>query len=218
MQCPIAIGHWVLTAGLAGLRLGELFGLRRGDVDLLNGIVHVRGKRLRLASGEVVEGEPKSAAGRRRVALPPPVIVELERHVACYCDREQDAFVFTSPEGTPLERSNFRFRVWVPAASAVGLEGLRFHDLRHSAGTLAAQTGATEKELMARLGHASHQAAMVYQHAGEQRDRLIAKRLGEMAVAGGWAPAPEPITENQRGNRGTAFHGRARVGHEGDHS
>ena len=76
----------------------------------------------------------------------------------------------------------------------MGLDGLRFHDLRHAAGTLAARTGATTKEIMARLGHASPRAAMVYQHATEDRDRLIAERLTEMAAQAGVNPVV-PITE-----------------------
>src|SRR5439155_8508196 len=125
---------------------------------------------------EVVEDEPKSAAGRRKVALPRPLVDELSAHFATYGASGPDSHVFTTPEGTPLERSNFRGRVWAPATRSVGLEGVRFHDLRHAAGTLAARTGATTKEIMARLGHSSPRAAMVYQHATEDRDRLIAER------------------------------------------
>lgn len=62
----------VLTAGLAGLRQGELLALRRRDVDVLRSSIAVRRKRLRLATGLVIEDDPKSAAGRRRVALPAP--------------------------------------------------------------------------------------------------------------------------------------------------
>jgi integrase len=63
----------ILTAGFTGLREGELFGLRRRDVDLLHGTITVRRKRLRLASGQIIEDGPKSDAGRRTVALPRPV-------------------------------------------------------------------------------------------------------------------------------------------------
>lgn len=177
----------ILTAGLAGLRQGELFALRRVDVDLLHATVSVRRKRLRLASGEVIEDDPKSEAGRRKVALPRPLAEELEHHLARYTDPSPEAYVFTSSEGVPLERSNFRSRVWQPAARRVGLAGLRFHDLRHAAGTLAARTGATTKEIMSRLGHSSPRAAMVYQHATEDRDQLIADRLTEMAAEAGLA-------------------------------
>ncbi|HEX2064306.1 MAG TPA: hypothetical protein VHE80_07780, partial [Acidimicrobiales bacterium] len=76
----------VLTAGLAGLRQGELFALRRGDVDLARGTVTVRRKRLRLASGEVIEDDPKSDAGRRTVALPAPLLAELELHLRAFAE------------------------------------------------------------------------------------------------------------------------------------
>jgi integrase len=178
----------VLTAGYAGLRQGELFALRRSDIDLLHGTVTIRRKRLRLASGEVIEDDPKSEAGRRKVALPQPLIEELHRHLSTYGSPIPGSYVFTSRDGEPIERSNFRRRVWLPATARAGLAGLRFHDLRHAAGTLAAQTGATTKELMARLGHASARAAMIYQHATEERDRLIADRLGQMAAEAGVAP------------------------------
>jgi len=175
----------ILTAGLAGLRQGELFALRRHDLALDAGIIHVRRKRLRLASGQVIEDAPKSAAGRRTVALPEPLTGELRRHLDNYVDAPDSSFVFTTADGCSMERSNFRHRIWLPACETVGLQGLRFHDLRHTAGTLAARTGATTKELMARLGHASSQAAMIYQHAAEDRDRRIAEGLAEMAREAG---------------------------------
>ena len=145
----------VLTAGLAGLRQGELFALRRADVDLLHATITVRRKRVRLACGDVIEDDPKSAAGRRTVAIPRPLVDELNRHLSTYSSPGPDAYVFASPNGTPFDRHNFRMCVWLPAVRRVGYDDLRFHDLRHVAGTLAARTGATTKEIMSRLGHAS---------------------------------------------------------------
>ena len=194
----------VLTAGLGGLRQGELFALRRADVDLPGSRVVVRRKRLRLASGEVIEGTPKSEAGKRTVALPAPLVVELGEHLRRFGRAGADAYVFTSAAGEPIERSNFRMRVWLPATQAVGLDGLRFHDLRHTAGTLTARTGATTKEIMARLGHASARAAMVYQHATEDRDRLIAERL-DGDDAGGRPCSRDPA--HAAGRAGTHWHG-----------
>lgn len=187
----------VLCAGLGGLRQGELFALRWGDVDLAAATIAVRRKRLRLASGEVIEDDPKSRAGRRAVALPAVLVAEMERHrLRNACGAGSDDYVFLSEEGTPLERSNFRQRVWLPAASAAGLAGMRFHDLRHTAGTLAARTGATTKELMARLGHASPRAAMIYQHAADDRDRRIAEGLDAMAAEAGLRP-PETGSDDR---------------------
>ena len=62
----------------------------------------------------------------------------------------------------------------------LGLEGLKLHELRHTAGTLTAKTGATTRELMAHLGHSSPCAAMTDQHATSERDRRIAERPVEM--------------------------------------
>lgn len=64
------------------------------------------------------------------------------------------------------------------ACAKAGIPDLHFHDLRHVGGTLAAATGASLKELMARLGHSSTRAALIYQHATRDRDQTIAKALG----------------------------------------
>jgi len=62
----------------------------------------------------------------------------------------------------------------------LGLMGFRFHDLRHTGNTLAASTGASTKELMSRMGHASPRAALIYQHATRQRDRALVDGLGRL--------------------------------------
>lgn len=68
-------------------------------------------------------------------------------------------------------------KVWYPARAAAGRPDLRFHDLRHTGAVLAAATGATLAELMARLGHSTPGAAMRYQHAAKGRDAEIAALL-----------------------------------------
>jgi integrase len=203
----------VLTAGLAGLRLGELCALRRHDVDLLHATITVRRQRIRLRLGEVVEYAPKTEAGRRVVALPAPLVAELERHLSTYGEPQADDYVFTSSSGEPIDANNFRHRDWIPTAKAVGLAGLRLHDLRHTAGTLAARTGATTKELMARLGHASPRASMIYQHATDERDRVIAERLADMATAAGLADVV-PITAAGGRSRRSSARDLAREWHE----
>ena len=74
-------------------------------------------------------------------------------------------------------------RVWQSIVHEAGLEHLHFHDLRHTGNTLAAMTGASTKELMTRMGHSSTRAALGYQHATEERERLIASKLSEMIEA-----------------------------------
>jgi hypothetical protein len=67
--------------------------------------------------------------------------------------------------------------VWRPAVQQLGLDGLRFHDLRHTAATLAAAVGATTKELMERMGHTSAAVALRYQHVMADRQGAIAAAL-----------------------------------------
>ena len=71
--------------------------------------------------------------------------------------------------------------------------GLHFHDLWHTASTLVARTGATMKELVARLGHARPGASLIYQHAAEDRER-IADGLADMGGRG-WSFASGALHE-----------------------
>ena len=95
-----------------------------------------------------------------------------------------------------MRRSNFR-PYWHKARESVGLPDLHFHDLRHTGGTLSAATGATLKELMARLGHSSVRAAMIYQHATRDRDQAIAKALGNLLREAGGEAHDQPEREER---------------------
>ncbi len=72
------------------------------------------------------------------------------------------------------------YKPYYKARAAAGREDLRFHDLRHTGAVLAASTGASLAELMARLGHSTHGAALRYQHAAADRDRVIAAALSDL--------------------------------------
>jgi integrase len=172
----------VLLAGTGGLRLGELLGLRRSNVDTATAIVRIEEQATHLMSGERIVGPPKSAAGKRTVVLPAITVEALNAHLDQYTSADDDALVFTDPSGQPLHK-DVLYKAWRPARAAVGLEHATIHDLRHAGATLAAWTGASTKELMARLGHASPRAALRYQHAAESRDREIAARLDDVFAA-----------------------------------
>lgn len=88
----------ILVAGYAGLRVGELAGLKRSRVDLLHRTIDVVEVCVE-ASGRLNVGPPKTRAGRRIVPIPPQVASELEQHLARWSG---DELVFTAPEGGPL--------------------------------------------------------------------------------------------------------------------
>jgi integrase len=169
----------VLFAAFTGLRWGELAALRIRDVDLGVGVVHVVRKFAEMNSGQRVVGRPKSDAGFRTVALPSVLAAAVAEHVAAFGGDDVDALLFRGPQGAPLRRNNFHRSVrWADCVAAAGpSEGFRFHDLRHTGNTLAAASGASTRELMHRMGHASMRAALIYQHATNDRDREIAAAL-----------------------------------------
>jgi integrase len=171
----------ILLAAWCGLRYGELAGLTRADVDTAAGSVRVRHQLQELRNGSLDFGLPKTQAGLRTVAMPPHIIEAVAAHLAAHVSPEPDALVFTSATGTPLRKSNFNRRVWQPALTAIELSRFHFHDLRHTGNTLAASTGASTKELMSRMGHASPRAALIYQHASPERDRRLAQALSELS-------------------------------------
>jgi len=115
------------------------------------------------------------------VAITAELVPELRWHLERFAESGARGLVFIGPKGAPLRRSNFR-PIWYSARLQAGAPDLHFHDLRHVGGTLAAATGASLKELMARLGHSSTRAALIYQHATRDRDQAIAKALGELAL------------------------------------
>lgn len=170
----------ILVATFCGLRLGELRALRRRHLDLAHRKVSVVEQYQQLSDGTLVLGPPKTDAGRRTVAIPDAVVSDVEAHLAAWCEAGPDALVFPGATGQPF-RSATVHAVWRRALKAASIDmPLRFHDLRHTGNTLAASTGASTKELMARMGHASPRAALIYQHATANRDAEIAARISSM--------------------------------------
>lgn len=170
----------VLLSSWCGLRFGEVTELRRRDVDVKAGTVRVDRAVTRAGGGYMV-GPPKSDAGRRTVAIPPHLLPLVRDHLARHTGRGRDALLFGAPTGGHLAPSTV-YGWYYPAREAAGRPDLRWHDLRHTGATLAAATGATLAELMARLGHSTPQAAMIYQHAAADRDAAIAAALSDLAA------------------------------------
>ncbi|MFI0225084.1 tyrosine-type recombinase/integrase [Streptomyces lydicus] len=169
----------VLMAGFLGLRWGELIGLHRRDVDLEAGAVRVRRAVAELNSGARQIKAPKSAAGKRTVSIPSAIVADIRDHLERYAEPGADGRVFIGAKGATPRRNHFN-RLWHRACDGAGIKGLHFHDLRHTGNTLAASTGASTRELMSRMGHSTARAALIYQHASADRDRLIADALSDL--------------------------------------
>lgn len=125
-----------------------------------------------MRTGKLVTGRPKSDAGARVVTLPEVIVGDLAWHLQRFSEPEHDGLVFVGEKGAQLRCSNFT-KVWAKALKDAGLPQIHVHDLRHTGNTRAAMTGASLKELMARMGHSSTKAAMIYLHTAKDRDRAL---------------------------------------------
>ncbi len=178
-EMPAQWSLMVLLAAWLAMRFGELTELRRKDIDLSAEVVRVRRAVVRTDDGFKVT-TPKSDAGIRDIAIPPHLIPAIEAHLSKHVGAKPDALLFPAVGGGHLAPATLYRRFYTARAEA-NRGDLRWHDLRHSGAVLAAATGATLAELMARLGHSTPQAAMRYQHAAQGRDREIAALLSKMA-------------------------------------
>jgi integrase len=178
-RLPARYHALVLLATFAQMRFGELAGLTRDRLDLDHCEVRITEALVQPDRGGLLIEPPKSRAGNRGLTFPAEIIPDLRDHLARYAEPGRRGLVFVGPKGGRLRRSNFKL-IWSKACERAGVPGAHFHDLRHTGGTLTATTGATTKELMARLGHSSTRAAMIYQHATRDRDQSIADGLGRL--------------------------------------
>jgi integrase len=172
---PERLQLMVVMAAWCQLRPGELIELRRSDIDLLRGKVTIAWGATR-TKGEWHVGGPKTNAGNRELAIPPHLLPVVAVHLDAHVGPGPEARLFCGAKSGYLSPSSL-YDHWYPARATAGRPDLRFYDLRHTGATLSAATGATMAELMHRLGHATSHAAMMYQHATEDRDAALAQAL-----------------------------------------
>jgi integrase len=172
----------ILLAAWRSFRFSELTELRRGDIDLSNGKIKIS-RAVTWVKGKPIIGSPKSDAGIRDAAIPPHLILAVRQHLQDHVLWGKDALLFTTVSGGQIARGGAFQKHWERARKAARRPDLRFHDLRHTAGTMAAQAGATLAELMGLLGDSTPAMAIRYQHIVEGRDAELARRMSVLAEA-----------------------------------
>jgi len=195
LRLAVQLGAW------CALRYGEVFELRRKDIDTVHGVVHVR-RAVVWTKGQVTNDRPKTSAGVRDVTIPPHLMPMVTDHLVNHVKGGQESLLFHDRSGRNLRPSEFQ-PAWHAARAMAGRDDLKFHHLRHTGAVLAAQSGATLADLMGRLGHTTPAMAMIYQHTAADRDRLIADRLSQVAMAavGASARASSPRVRGSGGTR-----------------
>lgn len=168
----------LMLAALCGLRSGEVRGLRLRDVDLASGRITVAQAVSRI-DGQYLIGKPKSRAALRTVYAPELLRQALAEYVSHRRANSRETLLFTARDGVSPLHSTVLREAHLKGREAINRPSLTVHDLRKTSATLAAQQGATVKEIMAMLGHTTPTVAMIYQSAAERRMQEIATRLGD---------------------------------------
>lgn len=194
------------VAATCALRSGELRGLRRRDVDLRNGVLHIRQQVIKPTRDRhlVYEFAPvKTDAGRRDIAMPDVVAEAMRQWIGAHPVTGPDALVFPARDGHSPMNDSMLNKAHKKAAAAVGRPNLTIHDMRRTAATLAAQGGATTYEVMRLLGHTRPDVAMLYQRTDAERDRQRAGRLdAELRAAREASPMmTEPVPLSRASSR-----------------
>ena len=172
-----------------GMRQGELLGLCWDCVDFKAGTITIKRQlqRERKADGEYRLVSLKNDDKSRRTFPPAPVVMEILRHVKASQAEWRlalgDAYsnpmnlVFTHEDGRHLT-ANTIFVPFKKIVRSLGLDAVRFHDLRHSCGLYARECGASMKEIQLMLGHSQISTTMdTYGHKSEQLERESAERM-----------------------------------------
>jgi len=176
MPESIRVAVWI--GAVMGLRLGEVLGLQRRDLDLdaADGpVLHVRRQWQSKASPPAYA--PPKAGSARVLAIPDSLVPVLRDHLKRFTAEAPEAPLLPSPldKKVPVSQTGFD-RFWRAAREPVR-SGYRFHDLRHVALTEYRRQGATDEELLRRGGHSDMDTARIYQGVTLARDRSLTEKL-----------------------------------------
>jgi integrase len=177
---PGYLQAFVPLLATTGLRKGEMRALMRRHLvldDPERAVVQVRGTVVKPGRNYKI-GDPKTKRSTRDIAIPSFVVPILLEHIDQYSEPGPDGIVFCAKQGGVLSVTVIE-SWWLAAREKIGLADLHVQDLRHTALTWAARSGATLKELMAIAGHSTPEVALRYQHIGDEKRRHeIAEKVG----------------------------------------
>jgi integrase len=179
---------WIGAA--TGMREGEIFGLRWGDVDLEGRVIHVCRQ---YTHGEFVEF-PKTDAGARDIGMDSKLAAELSAWKAAQKPEHRNAasLVVATSAGGPISASNFLRREFYPALEAAQLPRVVFHSLRHTASTILASSSIPPGAVHRILGHASFGTTMKLY--GGLTSQALESAAGTLAEA--FAPIKDKLSTN----------------------
>jgi integrase len=192
---------WLLVA-TTGMRRGELAGLRWVDIDFANARVSPQRPRV-VVDYAVQVSEPKTAKGRRALALDAATLAVLREHQTRQAEEKavigagyQDSgLVFTWPDGAPIH-PDLITRWFEQHSRAAALPKIRLHDVRHSYASAALAAGVPAKVISERLGHATVGFTLdTYSHVLPGLDAAAAQAVAQLILRGNGMGPAQPIAD-----------------------
>jgi integrase len=170
----------VLLGILTGMRVGELLGLRRKDVNFVTGQI-----RIEQANYRGLFGPPKTKGSKRSLPIPKALVAPLS-HVCGHLARSEDeTLVFRTRYGKPLSDSNLLHRDLKPAGARIGAPWLNWHTLRRTHATLLQVAGASLKDAQVQLGHSKMSTTLeVYTVPIPAHLRVAVENLSQLVTNG----------------------------------
>lgn len=202
MDEPTTTGIGILLTLNTGLRLGELCALQYKDIDLRNGVVHVRKTVQRIRSGDrtsLMVLPPKSNSARRTIPLPGDMAALLQKLVQSHPNGEN--YLLTG-KNVPMEPRTMQYQ-YRALLKAAGIPYRNFHTLRHTYASRCVERGIDVKSLSEMLGHADVRTTLqVYVHSSLEHKMRVIQSICFLApaLAAEFAPSPSPSVFRKRSN------------------
>lgn len=172
-QLPEPCRTVVLTAVLAGLRIGEILALRWSRLDFLRGSIEVSET---YSDGQF--GTPKTRSSERVIPMSSALRQVLESHRTTCTWREPEDLVFCTNKRTPLSPKNLYNRALAPTCDELGLPRISWHSFRHANGTWIGEVGESVKTVQAILGHSDLETTLnIYMHVIPDSQRRAVERV-----------------------------------------
>ncbi len=182
-----AIYHLALYTGM---RRSEILALKWTDIDLILCQLSVTRTLHHLRDETFVFRLPKTAKGRRNIALSPSTALVLREHrmkqefehKMLGISLRDDALLFSHVDGTPLLPDTIT-RYWIKTVRKLGLKGIHLHDCRHSHASLLLKQNVHPLVVSQRLGHANIQTTLdVYSHVMPGLQEAAALKFDELVT------------------------------------
>jgi integrase len=173
-------GDMVAVAVATGMRLGEVLGLRWGDIDFETSTIHCRHALAEDIDGTIVVKPPKNGKERdipiggttlallkrRRTAWKTALVASKHRH--------KDGFVFAQdPLGQQPRRTDYPTQAFTSVRNILGYDEIHFHSLRHYHISRLIEAGFDHVTVAERVGHSPDGRMTLgrYAHPSSQRNR-----------------------------------------------